>query len=1270
MSINGDNHFALTQIDALVRVSDGLNATLELDGILDLVLNEAIENTVSTSGYVNLPTTNNSQPIHINQGNPIPVDSHYIDQVWNNGQSLLINRWHHPETDDQGSLALYPINYEGQVAGILALYSSQPDQYHSQQRAFIHTLTNHIAIAIGNNQRFQQLRQRTDAMQQRTQQIEQFLEAGRGLQQSNRSQDDMYQELVYAIQESVNFNVVVLSLLNESDPNLQLQQIAAAGLPLTRLHEMQTKDFSWHNLVAVLKPDYEVGGAYFVPADEVTNYDIHREDITDLYPIDFNNQTAANPWKNKDFFFIPLRDSTGKPLGLITLDGPKDGERPDASVVKALEIFANQAAAAIENARLFHNTIVYATQLQELHDVSRLVLREIDFDTQLRLLAEGLGKFGWRRIVLSLRDEDLNPIQVIASGLTAEEEDQLWDNMIAPSVWRDWLNNDNLSQFRHASCYFLPGDNEWVQQYFGEAVGSDDSIMSDVPNAWQPYDVLFIPLYDRQQRVMAIIGLDAPESGQRPDERMLKTLELYAQFSTAVIENAKLFKQTSERERFYAALGRVSSAINATLNLNDVLSLICRESLNIFAVDGVYIWQRQENNQLVGIAAQGMGEQEFINTTVNINESSYFAVSIVRNGQPVFLNHFTDQKKTNIALPHHSPQALLGLPLTKDDEIIGVMVLVDQNTPDRFSEQDIEYASTFGVQAAIAVQNARLVTELRELNEKLDERVVNRTRALAEESERVQFLLRITTELSTSLDQDYVLNEALRLVNEVVNATQGAILLTSLADEDLVYRAAFGMNKELVGPSLKADQGLVGWVIDNQKPTIVHDTNTETRWQTKEDFYRSALGVPLIVNDDVIGVLLLFHTNAKAFTDKQLTLVEAAASQVANAINNASLFLLTREQADRLANLLRDVQIEAAKNESILQSIADGVLVADENGKIILANITASQILGIPKDQIWGKPVQELAGLYGAKGDSWITTIEEWAANPNDLENESFLANHIPIEDKVISILVSPVFASLFTNNQFLGTVSIFRDITREVEVDRMKSEFVSTVSHELRTPMTSIKGYADLMLMGASGPLSGPQNKYLSVIKNNADRLHMLVDDLLDISRIETGKTELDLRPVDIPQIAEQVIIHLQGRSQHLNKQMNVITDLAPALPLVNADVQRVTQILTNLADNAFNYTPENGTITIKATVNGKYVHVAVQDTGIGISEENQKKIFERFYRSNDADVQKVSGTGLGLAIVKNLVEMHGGQLTVSSQAGKGSTFSFTLPISVDEDA
>ena len=757
------------------------------------------------------------------------------------------------------------------------------------------------------------------------------------------------------------------------------------------------------------------------------------------------------------------------------------------------------------------------------------------------------------------------------------------------------------------------------------------------------------------------------------DEPLIEFTRTLADLATTAIVNTQLYQDTLQRERFYGALGRVTLAVNATVNLPTLLSLVCQESMELFNVDGAYFWQK-EGNKLIGVAAEGHAANDFLDVETSYSNTNTLAASSANQGFGLFSNEFgTDERFVRRFRWQASVKSSLAVPLRKDENLIGVLQLVDTSRSDRFGMPDVEQATYFGAQVAIAIQNALLLTEMRELNEQLDIRVVERTRALGEERDRVHYLLRVTSELAASLDQDRVLIRALELVNEIVNATHGSILLVDSMTGELIYPSAFETHKlpplPRVDLGIKPEEGLAGWIIRYRSAVIIDDTSNDDRWiaQPENSELRSVMAVPLIANDEVIGVLTLFHHEAHAFTQEQLELVEAAATQVANAISNSQLYLLIRDQAERLGSMLREEHVEAAKNQSILESIADGVLVTDANGIVVLANLSASRILEIPHDQLAGKPVNELLGLYAATGDNWIRTVEEWAGSNLHEGQHQFLAERLTIEDKFVSVHLSPVFAG----GQFFGTVSIFRDVTQEVAVDRMKSEFVSTVSHELRTPMTSIKGYAELMLMGAAGPMSDAQQQYLDVIIGNANRMSELINDLLDISRIESGKTTLELQPVNLSQIIAQVVgEHLQGLIKHENKPIEIVTEVPTTLPLVNADPDRVTQIMTNLLDNAFQYTPTDGLISVTTRTVDDYVSVRVSDTGIGISRENQSKVFDRFFRVEDSDIQQVPGTGLGLAIVRSLVEMQGGEIDVESKLGEGSTFTFTLPLTPAEQS
>ncbi|MCA9935867.1 MAG: GAF domain-containing protein [Ardenticatenaceae bacterium] len=995
------------------------------------------------------------------------------------------------------------------------------------------------------------------------------------------------------------------------------------------------------------------GTCFFVPGDSEWSHEYFGGRMLGAN----NIQTHPDSWHSHDVLAVPLLDRQQRKIGLLGLDEPRNGRRPNAATLQTVELYAQFAASAIENTKLVAETLGRSRELETLFQVSKEFAHTLEKDRVISLLgqhlmravqADGYTVYQWLPDIDSLKVlEDFSPVldqEASPDSLFAVSE-------AYPILVKALETMEPVVVTAVAAESPLPYKPAWL---------ADDEICTTI--------LLPISLAESPFGVTAVTRRGKTQVNQSD----LDLLVAICNQANIALETAFIFAETFERERFYNALGNVTLALNFTLDLETVLNLICSESLRIFNVDGAYIWLRKKE-KFIGRAAKGHAEDAFIGRSVNMSEANVFVNHIAQTGQAMFVNDISRVKDVRFKLPQRDTiQAALGVPLEQEGNIVGVLVLIDTHTPHRFGEQDVAKATIFGAQTTIALKNAQLFAELRQLNEELDSRVAKRTQDLNEESNRVKVLLRITSELSASLDQDRVLSQALHLVNEAVHASQGVILLIDPETGELMFRSAIGTEMAISHKGLPSgmmrDEGLAGWMIENRSSVIVHDTRKDPRWvkRPSSEEHRSVLAVPLMTGEEVIGVLMLFHIKPNAFTMQQLDLVEAAAIQVANAISNANLYLLIRDQAERLGATLHLEQIETAKNQAILESIADGVIVADQDHKIILANLPASSILGIPRKTLLGKSINEFLGLYGQTENSWLATIRQWAKNADRIEQWTYIDEQLNFENKVVSVHLSPVL----TGKQFFGTVSIFRDITKEVELDRLKSEFVSTVSHELRTPMTSIKGYVDLMLMGAAGKMSDSQQRYLKVIKNNADRLHMLVNDLLDISRIETGKTTLDLRPADVSLLIEQIVEgHLHGRIQHEGKTITVKADTPPTLPMVNMDRRRIMQVLTNLLDNAFNYTPEYGEISLSAEANGRYVYISVHDTGIGIAAEDQGRIFDRFYRAESEDVQKVPGTGLGLAIVRSLVEMHGGTLTLQSEPGVGSTFTFNLPIAVESN-
>ena len=468
--------------------------------------------------------------------------------------------------------------------------------------------------------------------------------------------------------------------------------------------------------------------------------------------------------------------------------------------------------------------------------------------------------------------------------------------------------------------------------------------------------------------------------------------------------------------------------------------------------------------------------------------------------------------------------------------------------------------------------------------------------------------------------------------------------------------------EQVVG--LRMNEGLAGWVIQHRESLVIDDVQEDPRWvrlAPEHSRPRAALAVLLETSDEVQGVLFLYSDQPGAFNADHLRLVTAAANQLATSISNAELYRYIRTQAERLGELVREQQVEASKSSAILEGVADGVMVADEEGQVILFNNAAERILELKRATVLERPISSLSGLYGRGGRRWTDAIQEWMNDPSQLHAGDYLSETLELEARIVNVILAPVHL----DDQFLGTVSVLRDITREVEVDRMKTEFISNVSHELRTPMTSIKGYADLLVMGAAGEISDRQRDFLATIKTNADRLSNLVNDLLNISRLDSGRVTLNFQPIQMERLAHQALSNLAARIHAEGKNITVVDSIPDGLPPIYADMEKLTQIVTNLLDNAYQYTPAGGKITLTVGRQNGEMLLSVTDTGIGIPKKHADRIFDRFYRNDEHPlVIETPGTGLGLAIVKELVEMHHGRIWFDSVEGEGTTFYLSLPM------
>jgi PAS domain S-box-containing protein len=541
------------------------------------------------------------------------------------------------------------------------------------------------------------------------------------------------------------------------------------------------------------------------------------------------------------------------------------------------------------------------------------------------------------------------------------------------------------------------------------------------------------------------------------------------------------------------------------------------------------------------------------------------------------------------------------------------------------------------------------------------------TERLADEKSQLEALHEIIRELTAGLDLGRMLYRALSEVVRAINGEMGAIFLMNSQVGSATLETAVNWSDEHNSISLTLLPS--EWQLGQADSLMVlKDLRAErpAEWVKAliSPDMRSLMVAPLVANGAFMGILVVASSCMEAFNPAHVRLFRSVLSQIANAIGNAEVYRLLTQQAQEMGQMLRHQQEESTKNQSILTSIADGVIVNSAEGKTIMVNPAAERILDMDSGLLLDQDFDTLFSVFDAKGkEQAIAAMEALLSTPASKMRKAFKMT-LEIDDRVVHAHLSPVQTQ---RNDFLGVVTVLRDITKEVEADRAKSEFVSNVSHELRTPMTAIKGYTDLLHAGAVGPVNNDQERFLSIIRNNADRLTALINDLLDISRVETGRVRFEPRPLQIGDVIADVVNALAVPAE--DKQQTLTYEVVGGLPDVIGDRDRLNQVITNLVGNAIFYTPAGGKIEVRAYPVEGAVRVDVKDTGIGIASSDLGRIFERFYRADDPVVQEAAGTGLGLSIVKMFVEMHGGRVWVESEPGKGSTFTVLLPVPEQEE-
>jgi PAS domain S-box-containing protein len=516
-------------------------------------------------------------------------------------------------------------------------------------------------------------------------------------------------------------------------------------------------------------------------------------------------------------------------------------------------------------------------------------------------------------------------------------------------------------------------------------------------------------------------------------------------------------------------------------------------------------------------------------------------------------------------------------------------------------------------------------------------------------------LTAIAAQVNRTQNLHEILRGALKTTLEVIGESSGEIFLIDEEGGDLMLyvhqglSAAFVADEAVVG----ANECLCGLAVGLRRPLRIEnmaDHPARSRSACVREGFGSCIRLPIAARGEVLGLLNVQSSRSRRFTAEDEDLLVAIGHQIGIAIANA--------------RSIQDAERRRATLNSVMDSMVDGLILIDKQGKIAYVNRCAEEMLSLTSRMLIGRSEDALNRELAQRGIESTELLVHLQDAASEAEEPPMVELSTPgPRPRALQAHFFPICGD---GQEALGIGLLLHDITREKELDQMKSQLLATVSHELRTPLASIKGFATTLLRDDVVWDEESRREFLSIIDQESDRLSELIGNLLDMSRIEAGTLRMEPEPTDLRSIVQETIAEFQV----ITREHDFEAHLPPSVPRVWADPRRVRQVLRNLVENAVKYSPQKGSVVITLETDGDSVQLSVSDQGLGIEHQHLAHVFERFYQVDTASTRSVGGTGLGLSICKAIVEAHHGRIWAESQVGVGSTFHFTLPLTLPLEA